>query len=411
LVEARREAGELKTDNGTLLIKVKKLESDLQSSKKYTLLLGRTVEELKEVNEKDKVLRGASPGSHTAHAAALGKYLQRIPPQHRNFVVATALHSDKSGPGDRPLIETIHREKPFKHALKLIHQARDLRCAQHLQGVVFSVHKSSVIRVLLRMSGRGWEWARSVFKWKHGEKKGEKKREMMASDSTVPAPELPSVKKMLEAERKEIAASGTGNLQHLDGQGSYCENPEVLLLAAIEAEGTADNLRTAGTAEDPHVIITAGDGCRGYQSTTWVRVGWIIATTKGSNQSTRHVHDWLAYKGGEAHATCTQRVAPVLPILQRVRREGGQLRDKDGDLTGIFVKFAMGGDKPWLRHVLGQRSHNHTYFSHSCPCAQKDMYDMSQDHTSHYPCGECGVQGDVLVRQVESPITPNDENR
>ena len=159
---------------------------------------------------------------------------------------------------------------------------------------------------------------------------------------------------------------------------------------------------TISTAEDPHVIIIADDGCRGYQSTTWVRVGWIIATTKGSNQSTRHVHDWLAYKGGEAHATCTQRVAPVLPILQRIRREGGQLRDKDGDLTGIFVKFAMGGDKPWLRHVLGQRSHNHTYFSHSCPCAQKDMYDMSQDHTSHYPCGEYGDEAheEVLCRRA-----------
>jgi hypothetical protein len=36
LVEARREVGELKTDKGTLLIKVIQLESDLQSSKKYT---------------------------------------------------------------------------------------------------------------------------------------------------------------------------------------------------------------------------------------------------------------------------------------------------------------------------------------------------------------------------------------
>ena len=136
----------------------------------------------------------------------------------------------------------------------------------------------------------------------------------------------------------------------------------------------------------------------------WVQVGVILCSTTVMNQSPHDSQYVMSYAGGEDYDVLNIRLEDLRPLLQRLAREG-ELRDEYGDLPeglGKGVRFALGGDKPWIMTVLGRRNMNHTYFSASCKCTRENIACLEceggQDH--HYT-----VDANQMCR--DSHVCPN----
>ena len=66
--------------------------------------------------------------------------------------------------------------------------------------------------------------------------------------------------------------------------------------------------------------------------------------------------------------------------------QDGELRLPGGERSGVHVRFALSGDKPFLCHVLGRRNFSHDYFSPHCKCCSslRQLYEYGFDKQTHY---------------------------
>ena len=94
------------------------------------------------------------------------------------------------------------------------------------------------------------------------------------------------------------------------------------------------------------------------------------------NQSIGTVRNLVMYrasKHAEHYDVLKSRLAAVKPAIVRLYRDG-EIRNRNGTSSGVFVKFLLTGDKPFLCHFLGRRSLNYDNFSHQCDCDDEHLY-------------------------------------
>ena len=174
----------------------------------------------------------------------------------------------------------------------------------------------------------------------------------------------------------------------MDGRGAVCEDLERVLCSAIASAFERDVLASDESEEDPHIFMWGGDGFMARKKSKWVQLGVILCSTTSLNQSPNDSRFVLNYAGGEEYDVLSIRTEDLRPVLQRLAREG-KVRDMYGKLPyelGAHVKFALGGDKPWILTVLGRRNMNHTHFSATCKCTRENIscLDCEGGQESHY---------------------------
>lgn len=90
-------------------------------------------------------------------------------------------------------------------------------------------------------------------------------------------------------------------------------------------------------------------------------------------------------KKAEDYMTLQSRLAGIQPQLARIFLEGEL---KPGGMScdpPCYVKFVLTGDKPFIRHVLGMRSHNaHEFGAPYCCCSDRSLYDFTFNEREHY---------------------------
>ena len=102
---------------------------------------------------------------------------------------------------------------------------------------------------------------------------------------------------------------------------------------------------------------------------------------------------WLFYRESckaEDYTVLAGRLSGVLPDMCRLFNHGeaGELL-LDGVPTGVFVKFVLVADKPFIRHVCGLLSHNADAFGAPfCECCDETdrpaLYDFTLCTETHY---------------------------
>ena len=102
---------------------------------------------------------------------------------------------------------------------------------------------------------------------------------------------------------------------------------------------------------------------------------------------------WLFYRESckaEDYTVLAGRLSGVLPDMCRLFNHGeaGELL-LDGVPTGVFVKFVLVADKPFIRHVCGLLSHNADAFGAPfCECCDETdrpaLYDFTRCTETHY---------------------------
>ena len=268
----------------------------------------------------------------------------------------------------------------------------------HMMQVVYSASNFTTSRRLLRLSFRKLEWMRRLLF-----RDGKRGKHVMHPDYDTAVPAFPSVPEMKADEAAMLAEHG-GVVQQEDGRGAVCENLERTLCQAVARAHRRGELVSTGEGGDDHVFMWAGDGFMARKKSKWVQVGVILCSTTVMNQSPHDSQYVMSYAGGEDYDVLNIRLEDLRPLLQRLAREG-ELRDEYGDLPeglGKGVRFALGGDKPWIMTVLGRRNMNHTYFSASCKCTRENIACLEceggQDH--HYT-----VDANQMCR--DSHVCPN----
>ena len=101
----------------------------------------------------------------------------------------------------------------FRSALKEIHRQRDEECKEHLEQHAFRIEKQMLLKMAQRRSNRKLSWENSLWKFDHSARDANgdpvRRREMMAKDSIVRAPEIYNPKAVLTKIREEeVDASG-----------------------------------------------------------------------------------------------------------------------------------------------------------------------------------------------------------
>ena len=167
-----------------------------------------------------------------------------------------------------------------------------------------------------------------------------------------------------------------------------CEDLDRTLCQALAHAHARNELVSTGEGEDGHVFMWGGDGCMARKRTKWVQVGVILCSTTVLNQSPNDSKFVFSAACGEEYPVLNIRLDELRTVLQRLSREGA-VRDEHGLLppgVGKRVRFAIGGDKPWILTVLGRRIMNHTHFSASCKCTRDNIacLDCEGGQDSHY---------------------------
>ena len=77
------------------------------------------------------------------------------------------------------------------------------------------------------------------------------------------------------------------------------------------------------------------------------------------------------------------RLSGILPDMRRLYRDG-ELRP-GGIASGVFIKFVLTADKPFIRKVNGLLAHQANYFGPPyCSCSDKDLYKFTFNKKTHY---------------------------
>ena len=282
----------------------------------------------------------------------------------------------------------------FKGALTEIHRQRDEESCAWLQAHAFRVEKQLLGKMAHRKSNRRMFWENSMFKFDHSatDKEGNRirKREMMAKDSSVRAPELYNPKEMLAVIREdECDASGQDHhVESEDRRGAQVRDLETTLLEVIDsaAESACGGMASKGTEGDEHWIIESMDGAGLTHVASGVRVVVYPGSVRRMNQSRNGVRNIATYQAttmAEDHGTLMARCAYIRPQLCKIFKRG-YLTRPDG--TKVFVKFMLSADKSGICHLMGRRNMNHDSYGTQCDCkdSNDDMYDCTKDPLTHY---------------------------
>ena len=183
-----------------------------------------------------------------------------------------------------------------------------------------------------------------------------------------------------------------------------CEDLDRVLCKAIARAHAREELVSTGTHGDEHVFMWAGDGFMARKRGKWVQMGVLLCSTSVLNQSPHDSQYVMSYAGGEEYDVLNIRLEDLRPVLQRLAREG-ELQDVRSEFPSVLgkgVRFAVGGDKPWIHTVLGRRNMNHTYFSASCACTRENItcLECEGGQDEHYT-----VDADQMCR--DSHVCPN----
>ena len=282
----------------------------------------------------------------------------------------------------------------FDEISRAWNHVRDLQVAAQLKEI-YSPAVADALRLCCRISWNKLRWCRDTFRWDWTatDKDGtlRKERRTVAPGSAVRLPDFFPLKEMRAEEEKSVGGEN-GNVAHADGRGVEVANVDVALLrmvTQVQEAKLAGGFATAGTDVDPHLIVLTGDGAGLTADDSGVDIAAIPGSVQQLNQSTHLVHRlalWRATSLAEHHDTIRLRAARIRPGLMRIFRSGGELLRADGSRSGVFVKFCLVGDKPWLCHVLGRRSFGHDFFSPHCKCSEKahQLYAFNFDPTTHF---------------------------
>ena len=237
-------------------------------------------------------------------------------------------------------------------------------------------------------------WENSMYKFDHSARDAAgqrvRKREVMAKDSVVRAPEIYNPKTMLTMIREEEVDEG-GQDRHVESEDRFgCEVRDVdaTILEIIDSakQGTCGGWATKGTDSDPHWLMQTMDGAQLTQVRSGVRISLYAGSVRNMNQSRNCVYNLANYQEqtlAEDHGTLLARVAHVRPQLCRLY-ERGYVTQPNG--TTVHVKLMLTADKSGFCHLMGTRNMNHDYFGTQCDCCDKadDMYDLTKDPLTHY---------------------------
>ena len=332
-------------------------------------------------------------------AAILELMLQRWAIGDRVELIARVLYRAHGADGKRlfhafPALFQRPEAKPGTYLYEFsqaLYEARDIQTAAHFRAV-FTPEKAEAMRVCTRWSWNKVRWVRDTWKWNWAAVDGDgepiKERVMIAPGSKVPMPEPFPIKEMQRVKHETVHSE---NISHSDGRGAECRDLDALLLRLVEQVQQmklAGGFSTMGTEEDPHWIVLTGDGAGLTDDDSGVRIVALPGTTELLNQSTNLVHNlcmWRASSLAEHWDTVLLRMAHVRPALMRIW-QSGQLKGADGSGSGVHVRFALSGDKPFMCHVLGRRNFSHDYFSPHCKCCStlKQLYEYGYDKINHY---------------------------
>ena len=165
------------------------------------------------------------------------------------------------------------------------------------------------------------------------------------------------------------------------------------MMHSIKNTTRAQGMATLGTEGDPHLMCITGDGAGVSAKDSGVRVGHFPGSTNLLNQSSLDMVTWLFYRESckaEDYTVLAGRLSGVLPDMCRLFNHGeaGELL-LDGVSTGVFVKFVLVADKPFIRHVCGLLSHNADAFGAPfCECCDETdrpaLYDFTRCTETHY---------------------------
>ena len=165
------------------------------------------------------------------------------------------------------------------------------------------------------------------------------------------------------------------------------------MMHSIKNTTRAQGMATLGTEGDPHLMCITGDGAGVSAKDSGVRVGHFPGSTNLLNQSSLDMVTWLFYRESckaEDYTVLAGRLSGVLPDMCRLFNHGeaGELL-LDGVPTGVFVKFVLVADKPFIRHVCGLLSHNADAFGAPfCECCDETdrpaLYDFTLCTETHY---------------------------
>ena len=297
------------------------------------------------------------------------------------------------GPGRESLLNDLEDSPSFASYLKEIRFQRDLETADHLQRTVFSAVKWDLLRFAFPLSWRDINIGRIAFKFDHNarDKSGKllgRQRQMMMTDSTVPAPELFPAGEMKALEQRKLDGAPV-NEQHEDHRGAEVSDVDWWIEKAIVHAKTSKQggLTTEGRSLTDRIwVILTFDGAGCTDAETAVRLAVFVASCKRLNQSPNNIFNLVAYKEKERAEdvlTLKVRFANVRPQLCRIYSTG-QLAP-GGKPNGRFVWLGFTGDKPSLCHGLSRGPFScDAAFSPHCLCPGHDIFKLDHEYASHY---------------------------
>lgn len=181
---------------------------------------------------------------------------------------------------------------------------------------------------------------------------------------------------------------------HADRKGAdICGAPYSLDRAIFDSvihTSRAGGMATRGTKDDPHLICVTGDGAGLTGRDSGVRVAHFPGSTNLLNQSSLDCVNWVFYKEAckaEDYTILDARLTNILPDYNRIYLDG-ELKP-EGERSGVYVKFVLVADKPFIRHVCGMLSHNADAFgAPMCECCDEEhkpsLFDFTHDKHTHY---------------------------
>ena len=317
------------------------------------------------------------------------------------------------------LRKEIHKSSYFKAALKDIHDRRDGEIWKYLNTHVYRDDVFAILRHMIKLSQNESNLITQTFKWQKL-KDGRRVRWKLCEDSAFPAPLIFALNEMLAAENDALDCTSIEFSVLEDGLGADITGSPFGVDTAIAnqldsaSKTRVGGMATAGTIADPHLINLTGDGAGLSQRFAGVRVSSVLGSTNMLNQSPLDVCNWLVYKAeskAESWEELSTRLKRITPDLGRLYNGGqpGELKP-GGTASGVFIKFVLVADKPFMRHVCGCASHNHNSFGAPfCNCEDKaaahddgcGLYNLSHDPATHY---NGSITPEVLAARAHLPL-------
>ena len=159
--------------------------------------------------------------------------------------------------------------------------------------------------------------------------------------------------------------------------------------AVCAADSRAGGWATAGTPENPDLLVVTGDGACVSGRFSAVRLSIFPGSTEYLNQSSSDVADLLLYlenSGAEHYLTLKARLANLQPQLRRIYKDGRLRphgRREPQPAAPRHKELVLSADKPFIRHICGKLSHNADSFGAPfCSCTDEKLYDSSLSTTS-----------------------------